>query len=97
MYAFRDRYAKDWGLELHPRAVPADRGDGPDAAAGRPRRRPQDAGPEGGVLKHGFNGLILGIRRDEEATRAKERVFSPRDETACGTSRTSRPSSGTST
>jgi sulfate adenylyltransferase subunit 2 len=25
-----------------------------------------------------FDGLIAGIRRDEEATRAKERVFSPR-------------------
>jgi len=25
-----------------------------------------------------FNGLIAGIRRDEEGTRAKERVFSPR-------------------
>ena len=28
------------------------------------------------LAKHGF--LIAGIRRDEEATRAKERVFSPR-------------------
>jgi sulfate adenylyltransferase subunit 2 len=28
--------------------------------------------------KYGFDGLIAGIRRDEEATRAKERVFSPR-------------------
>src|SRR5216683_2787573 len=37
MYAFRDRYANEWGLDL-----------------------------------------IAGIRRDEEATRAKERVFSPR-------------------
>src|SRR5216683_970597 len=37
MYAFRDRYANEWG-----------------------------------------HGLIAGIRRDEEATRAKERVFSPR-------------------
>ena len=30
------------------------------------------------LAKHGFDGLIAGIRRDEEATRAKERVFSPR-------------------
>ena len=28
--------------------------------------------------KYGFDGLIAGIRRDEEATRAKERVFSCR-------------------
>jgi sulfate adenylyltransferase subunit 2 len=30
------------------------------------------------LVKYGFDGLIAGIRRDEEATRAKERVFSPR-------------------
>lgn len=29
--------------------------------------------------KHRFQGLIVGVRRDEEPTRAKERVFSPRD------------------
>lgn len=33
---------------------------------------------KGALAKHGFDGLIAGIRRDEEATRAKERVFSPR-------------------
>lgn len=32
------------------------------------------------VLKqHHFTGVIVGIRRDEEPTRAKERYFSPRD------------------
>ena len=30
------------------------------------------------LAKYGFDGLIAGIRRDEEPTRAKERVFSPR-------------------
>ena len=30
------------------------------------------------VEAHGFTGIIAGIRRDEEGTRAKERVFSPR-------------------
>lgn len=29
--------------------------------------------------KHKFKGLFLGIRRDEEGSRAKERYFSPRD------------------
>ncbi|GIT64869.1 MAG: hypothetical protein Ct9H300mP23_04960 [Nitrospinota bacterium] len=29
--------------------------------------------------QEGYTGLILGIRRDEEGTRAKERYFSPRD------------------
>ncbi|MFB6264010.1 MAG: sulfate adenylyltransferase subunit CysD [Bradymonadaceae bacterium] len=30
--------------------------------------------------EHGFNGIFVGIRRDEEGTRAKERYFSPRNE-----------------
>ncbi|MGG2362830.1 phosphoadenosine phosphosulfate reductase family protein, partial [Salmonella enterica] len=30
------------------------------------------------LARYGFNGIIAGIRRDEQATRAKERVFSPR-------------------
>ena len=29
--------------------------------------------------RHGFNAVIVGVRRDEEPTRAKERVFSPRN------------------
>jgi len=29
--------------------------------------------------ERGFNALFVGIRRDEEGTRAKERIFSPRD------------------
>ena len=32
------------------------------------------------VLEHyGYTGVIVGVRRDEEPTRAKERYFSPRD------------------
>jgi sulfate adenylyltransferase subunit 2 len=30
------------------------------------------------IEQHGFAGVVAGIRRDEQATRAKERVFSPR-------------------
>ena len=30
------------------------------------------------VAEYGFTGIFAGIRRDEEGTRAKERVFSPR-------------------
>jgi sulfate adenylyltransferase subunit 2 len=31
------------------------------------------------LQKHHFTGVIVGVRRDEEPTRAKERYFSPRD------------------
>jgi len=30
------------------------------------------------IAEHGFQGVIVGVRRDEEPTRAKERCFSPR-------------------
>jgi sulfate adenylyltransferase subunit 2 len=32
------------------------------------------------IEQHGYTGLIVGVRRDEEPTRAKERYFSPRDQ-----------------
>ena len=32
------------------------------------------------VKKYGFDGLIVGVRRDEEGSRSKERVFSERNE-----------------
>jgi sulfate adenylyltransferase subunit 2 len=38
----------------------------------------KSAGLSQTLQRHGFTGIIAGIRRDEEATRAKERVFSPR-------------------
>lgn len=31
------------------------------------------------LAQHQFSGLLVGVRRDEEPTRAKERYFSPRD------------------
>jgi len=80
MYAFRDRYAREWGLnlvlgdcppieEIDPTLPPATR------AAAR-----KTAGLKSIIAKHGYNGIIAGIRRDEEGTRSKERVFSPRGE-----------------
>ena len=31
------------------------------------------------LAREGYRGIILGIRRDEQAIRAKERIFSPRN------------------
>ena len=59
--------------------MPAGGRDRPQPAAGRALGRAQDAG-RNAIAKYGFNGIIAGIRRDEEAVRAKERVFSPRGE-----------------
>src|ERR1700757_4106855 len=69
MYAFRDRYAIEWNLDLK-----VDPGL-PPAARSAARKT---EGLKLALAKYGFDGLIAGIRRDEEPTRAKERVFSPR-------------------
>ncbi len=80
MYAFRDRYAKEWGVELlRADCPPVDEIDPTLPPAARTAAR-KTAGLKAMVREHGFTGLIAGIRRDEEGTRAKERVFSPRGE-----------------
>jgi len=78
MYAFRERYAKEWGLDLIVEdCPPIDAVDPTLPPAARSAARKTE-GLKLALAKHGFDGLIAGIRRDEEATRAKERVFSPR-------------------
>jgi sulfate adenylyltransferase subunit 2 len=78
MYAFRDIYAKQWGLDLKIEPCPPiDAVDPTLPPAARSAARKTE-GLKMALAKHGFDGLIAGIRRDEEATRAKERVFSPR-------------------
>ncbi len=81
MIAFRDSIAREWNLRLF--------------VGQNTRALTEGMGPEKGRLlcctalkteglqllmeEQGYTGLILGIRRDEEGTRAKERYFSPRD------------------
>jgi sulfate adenylyltransferase subunit 2 len=78
MYAFRDRYAREWNLDLIVEArLPLESIDPTLPPAARSAARKTE-GLKLALAKHGFDGLIAGIRRDEEATRAKERVFSPR-------------------
>src|SRR4051812_5498117 len=78
MYAFRDRYAAEWALDLRiDFCPPLDVIDPTLPPAARSAARKTE-GLKRALIKYGFDGLIAGIRRDEEATRAKERVFSPR-------------------
>ena len=81
MIAYRDRLAREWGFPLvvarNEEALAAgmapERGRVGCCAALKkdPFRRV--------VAELGLLGVLLGIRRDEEGTRAKERYFSPRD------------------
>jgi len=78
MYAFRDRCSKEWGLDLvvgH--CPPIEEMDASLPPAARSAAR-KTAGLKRLIAEKGYQGIFAGIRRDEEATRAKERVFSPR-------------------
>ena len=84
MIAFRDRLAKEWNLPL------IIGGNGPALEDGMHPSRGRvtccsalKTEPLKQIIReHGFTGVIVGIRRDEEGTLSKERVFSPRNETA---------------
>jgi sulfate adenylyltransferase subunit 2 len=78
MYAFRDEYAAKWGLDLHVGACPpVDDIDPTLPPAARSAAR-KSAGLASLIERRRLAGVVAGIRRDEQATRAKERVFSPR-------------------
>jgi sulfate adenylyltransferase subunit 2 len=84
MIAYRDRLVAEWGLTLIV---------GQNQAALQARRTFPCGGAtrveccallKKDALKavldaHGFQGVIVGVRRDEDPTRAKERYFSPRN------------------
>ena len=83
MIAFRDRFCRENGFELlvHTNREPEARGDQPV----RPRQpevhdRDEDPGARAGArASWGFDAAFGGARRDEEKSRAKERVYSFRD------------------
>jgi sulfate adenylyltransferase subunit 2 len=81
MYRFRDEYSKAWGMELlishNEEAIAA--GMGPEKKLDCCTAL-KTLGLKQAIAQHGFDALLLGIRRDEHGIRAKERYFSPRDE-----------------
>ncbi len=80
VYAFRDQYVKEWGVHLISHVCPpleATDASLPEAARVASRKT---LGLREVIEQHGFKSIFVGIRRDEEGTRAKERVFSPRGE-----------------
>ncbi len=80
MYEFRDRYAREWGLNLIVGTCPPiEEIDATLPPAARAAARKTE-GLKALLARESFTGVFAGIRRDEESTRAKERVFSPRGE-----------------
>lgn len=81
MIAFRDRMVKEWNLDLIVGQNKAALAAGMNHTQGRVTccAALKTDGLRATLEQHGYTGVIAGIRRDEEATRAKERVFSPRN------------------
>jgi len=81
MYKFRDEYSSKWGMEL----VIARNEEAIAAGMNCAKKLEcctalKTEGLKKAIVEHGFEALLLGIRRDEHGIRAKERYFSPRDE-----------------
>jgi sulfate adenylyltransferase subunit 2 len=84
MIEFRDRLAAEWGLELVVGQNRSALAEGRTYPNGRLSRveccgaLKKDA-LQAIIEEKGYDAVIVGIRRDEEGTRAKERYFSPRN------------------
>ena len=79
---FRDRRVREAGQRLIVAKVQdsIDRGRVKEDAAGASRNRLQTTTLLDAIEEHGFDAAFGGARRDEERARAKERMFSFRDE-----------------
>jgi sulfate adenylyltransferase subunit 2 len=83
IYAFREKYAKEWGLNLmvarNEKAIAAgmgpNKGSKLDCCHALKTKALMDF-----IEAQKLEAILLGIRRDEHGIRAKERYFSPRDE-----------------
>ncbi len=78
VYTFRDEIAALWDLDVRNELCPPESSvDQSLPPASRAAARKTE-GLRGLLERDKYRGMIVGIRRDEQATRAKERVFSPR-------------------
>jgi sulfate adenylyltransferase subunit 2 len=81
MYEFRQKLAREWNLDLlvvqNEQALKA--GVGPEHGRFECCTALKTLALRKAIEKHGFDALLLAIRRDEHGIRAKERYFSLRD------------------
>ena len=81
IYEYRDSKAEEWGLKLevarNEKAIAE--GMGPKSKLACCTALKTQALKDA-IAERGYKALLLGIRRDEHGIRAKERVFSPRNQ-----------------
>ncbi len=82
IYKFRDQYAKEWNLNLivTKNEEMLNKGIGPDKGKFQCCTELKTNALKSAIEHYDFKALYLAIRRDEHGIRAKERIFSPRDE-----------------
>jgi sulfate adenylyltransferase subunit 2 len=82
MITFRDKIAREMGFDLivHTNIEALGAGMGPDKGRLVCCKALKTDALAQVVRNHKFDGLIVGVRRDEEGSRSKERVFSERNE-----------------
>ncbi len=78
VYAFRDRLAREWQLDLRIELCPPEDAMDPTLPPAARAAARKTEGLKNYLQREGPRGVIVGIRRDEQATRAKERIVSPR-------------------
>jgi len=78
VYQFRDEVARRWQLDLRVELCPPEEQMDPTLPPASRAAARKTAGLKSLIAREGYRGIIVGIRRDEQSTRAKERVFSPR-------------------
>ena len=79
VYAFRDRYVREWDLDYINAPCPSVEATDPALPPNARAAARKTLGLAQLIVERGFAGVLLGIRRDEQAIRAKERAMSPRD------------------
>jgi sulfate adenylyltransferase subunit 2 len=79
VYKYRDKYVKEWKIDLITQICPGIETTDPTLPEAARLGARKTGGIKQVMAKYKFDGLVAGIRRDEEGTRAKERYFSPRD------------------
>ena len=80
VYEFRDKYVKEWNLSyINAECPPIEETDSSLPPKTRAAAR-KTLGLKRLIEQYHFKGILLGIRRDEQAIRSKEKIFSPRRE-----------------